>query len=230
MFHVPKNFKHLIVSDFCTNSDIVTSEVNFNLWNALLFRTILSCICPEWWLILITWCIDLFIEELPLLNRSQASPLPNIRLCWRSSIWHLLGLYSMLMYLNSSVSIACSFPLASANPKNILDMILPSFWNPKTLSWNTILTGSTRNKHQRMLRMARQSCCSSTVATPARSLISHGIPVKIGWLQALQKTTSSKFGRWQKTYTMTKMICLEMNLPELSCRICNLYFVKRLAG
>lgn len=72
-------------------------------------------------------------------------------------------------------------------------------------------TGLTRNKHQRMLKTVRRSCCLSMVDIQVKFQISHGIHVKNGWLQVLQKTTYSKYGRWLKISTMMKMKHLQRN-------------------
>ncbi|ONM07067.1 Histone-binding protein MSI1 [Zea mays] len=67
-----------------------------------------------------------------------------------------------------------------------------------------------------MLKMVLQSSCSSMEAIPARSLISPGTPARTGWLLASLRTTSSRYGRWLRTSTMTKMICqLAMSRQKL---------------
>lgn len=61
-----------------------------------------------------------------------------------------------------------------------------------------------RSSRQRTLRMARRSCCSSTVATQPRSLTSPGTPMNPGSSAPCPRTTSCKSGRWRRISTMMR--------------------------
>lgn len=63
-----------------------------------------------------------------------------------------------------------------------------------------------KSRHPRMQKMAHQSYYSFMGDIQAKSQISLGILVKIGLLLVWRKITSFRSGRWQRTYTMMKMI------------------------
>lgn len=85
------------------------------------------------------------------------------------------------------------------------------------------VTGLMRSKHQKMQRMAHQSYFSFMEATLARSPICLGILARTGSLLVLLKITSFKYGRWRRTSTMMRMICLVTNHKKhLSLQILNL--------
>lgn len=84
-----------------------------------------------------------------------------------------------------------------------------------SVSFFNCVIGLTKNKRQRMRRMGRQSCYSFTVVIQARYPTFHGTRVRIGLLLVWPKITYYKFGRWQRTSTTTKTICLETTPPRL---------------